>query len=62
VVDLADWDATRVALPGGQCGNPLSPHYDDQLPAYRSGAGIPLPWSPTARAAAVERTLHLAPT
>lgn len=37
------WDATRVALPGGQSGNPLSPHYDDLLAVWRRGEGVPLP-------------------
>jgi penicillin amidase len=62
VIDVGAWDESRFALPGGQSGNPLSPHYGDQLPLWHSGEGVPIPWS----AAAVERetrsTLVLEPT
>ena len=31
------WERVRFVLCGGQSGNPLSNHYDDQLPLWREG-------------------------
>ena len=45
VIDVGNWDASRFVLPGGQSGNPLSPHYSDMLPLWRRGAGVPIAWS-----------------
>ncbi len=45
VLDVGAWERGRWALPGGQCGNPCSAHYDDQLPAWTTGEGIPIPWT-----------------
>jgi len=59
VIDIGEWDNSRFSLPGGQSGNPLSPHYSDQLDAWRLGLGVPMPWSPKAVAAAAVETLHL---
>jgi len=47
VVDVGNWDEGRFILPGGQSGNPLSPHYSDQLPLWRCGEGATIAWSPT---------------
>ena len=45
VIDVGNWDASRYVLPGGQSGNPLSPHYSDMLPLWRRGEGVPIAWS-----------------
>ncbi len=45
VIDVGNWDASRFVLPGGQSGNPLSPHYSDMLPLWRGGSGVPIAWS-----------------
>jgi len=45
VVDVGEWDDNRFVLPGGQSGNPMSPHYDDQLDLYRFGGAISIAWS-----------------
>jgi penicillin amidase len=37
VADLADPDATLVVIGAGQSGNPLSPHWGDQMEAWRAG-------------------------
>jgi penicillin G amidase len=50
--DPADWDRSRFVLAGGQSGNPASPHYDDQLPLWQAGEGVPIAWD----AATVLRT------
>ena len=36
----------RFVLPGGQSGNPLSPHYDDLFELYRRGEGVPIAFTP----------------
>ena len=60
-VDVGNWDAARFALPGGQSGNPVSPHYRNQVDAWRRGIGLPMPFSESAVAAATVATLHLVP-
>lgn len=55
VVDVGNWEENRLALPGGQSGNPVSPHYDDLLPLWQRGEGVPIAWSPT-------RVEQIAPT
>jgi penicillin G amidase len=42
VFDVGEWEASRFVLPSGQSGNPLSPHYDDQLALWRSGRSLPI--------------------
>lgn len=64
VIDVGNWSASRFSLPGGQSGNPLSPHYADQLPLWSRGEGVSLAWIPAgpedARDATPE-TLRLEP-
>ena len=43
VYDLADLDRSRFIIATGQSGNPLSPHYRDQLDRWRRGAFVHLP-------------------
>lgn len=62
IVDVGEWSAARWALPGGQSGNPVSPHYDDLLPRWESGEGIPIPWTREAVEAATESVLRLLPS
>lgn len=44
VIDIGNWGASRFVLLGGQSGNPLSPHYGDQVPLYLRGEGVPVHW------------------
>jgi penicillin G amidase len=37
VLDVGAWDDSKVALPAGQSGHPLSPHYFDQNELWRQG-------------------------
>ncbi len=60
-VEVGNWDANRFVLPGGQSGNPMSPHYDDQLERYRTGRAITIAWSADAVEAATRETLELRP-
>jgi penicillin amidase len=61
VIDAGRWERSRFILPGGQSGNPLSPHYDDQLAVYLRGEALELPWTPAEAAAAAEHRLVLEP-
>jgi penicillin amidase len=61
VVDVGNWEESRFALPGGQSGNPLSPHYDDLLPFWQRGEGVPIAWSPKEVACVARSTLRLVP-
>jgi penicillin amidase len=60
-VECGDWDNAHFVLPGGQSGNPFSKHYDDMVPLWLRGKGVPIPWSPQAVAAATLETLRLEP-
>ncbi|HSV28298.1 MAG TPA: penicillin acylase family protein, partial [Candidatus Omnitrophota bacterium] len=58
LADLADPDATRVVLLGGQDGWPGSATFLDQLDLWRAGEAIPLPLRPeTVRATFPHRTI-----
>jgi penicillin amidase len=61
VVEVGNWDASRFVLPGGQSGNPLSPHYDDLLSLWQRGEGVPIAWSPTKVEQATRSILRLVP-
>ena len=61
VLDVGDWDRSFFSLPGGQSGNPLSPHYKDLFPLWLRGAGVPIAWSDAAVKAAAVETLVLKP-
>jgi penicillin G amidase len=61
VIEIGDWDNAGFVLLGGQSGNPMSPHYDDQIQTWLQGRGITIPWSPTAVEEVVEKTLILNP-
>lgn len=62
VIDLADVEASRWALAGGQSGNPRSPHYRDLFDLWLRGEAIPIPWSEENVAAATLDTLLLTPS
>ena len=60
-LDVGNWDENSFAMPGGQSGNPLSPHYADQFRLWERGAGITIPWSPEAVERVTVATLSLDP-
>jgi len=60
-IDVGRWDENLFLLPGGQSGNPLSPHYDDLLPLWQRGEGISIAWSPAKIEQASQSTLRLVP-
>ena len=61
IIDLADVEASRFALAGGQSGNPRSPHYRDLFELWHRGESVPIPWSEERVAAATVETLVLEP-
>jgi penicillin amidase len=46
IYDMADLDAALFAAPGGQSGNPLSPHYRDLTRPWRDGVYLTLAREP----------------
>jgi penicillin amidase len=60
-VDLGNLDATTLNIVLGQSGNPLSPWYMDQFPAWLSGTTYPLPFTPSATQPTIAHTLTLTP-
>jgi penicillin amidase len=61
VFDVGTWEESRYVLPSGQSGNPLSPHYDDQLPLWRSGRSIPIAFTEHEVERATTSVLQLLP-
>ncbi len=44
IIDLGNWDRSNWVLCGGQCEDPRSPHYDDQLELWERGDHLPMPF------------------
>jgi penicillin amidase len=61
VYDFADLAASRFVVATGQSGNPLSAHYDDLNPLWRTGRTITLGGSRAALRQAAEGELFLVP-
>lgn len=61
VIDVGQWANSRWVLPGGQSGNPLSPHYADQFALWRRGEGVPIAFTADEMRAAAGATLELTP-
>ncbi len=60
-VDVGNWDQNRFVLPGGQSGNPMSPHYADLLVLWRHGGGVSIAFSDEAVELAARHILDLQP-
>jgi penicillin amidase len=61
VIDVGAWHNSRFSLPGGQSGNPLSPHYDDLFSLWQRGEGVPIAWTKEEIRQATVQTLELTP-
>lgn len=61
IIDVGQWDDSRVVLPAGQSGHPLSPHYFDQNEMWRAGQYRQQPFSRAAVDAARQHRLLLLP-
>jgi len=61
VFDVGNWDASRVSMPAGQSGHPMSPFYFDQNDIWRAGAYRTQPFSRSAVSTAARHRLLLVP-
>lgn len=61
IIDLADVDASLGVLTTGQSGNPLSPHWNDQMELWARGEYHPLPFTRPAVEAHAASTMTLSP-
>ncbi len=61
VVDVGDWDESRVINTPGQSGDPTSPHYDDLAPLWARGDYVPMVFTRPAVEAAAALRIHLMP-
>jgi penicillin amidase len=61
IVDCGDWDNSLSCIPGGQSGHRGSPHYADQVDAWRRVAYHPLSFTRPAIARVQRHTLRLTP-
>jgi penicillin amidase len=61
IFDVGQWDESRVAMPAGQSGHPMSPHYFDQNDTWRQGQYRKQPFSRGAVSAASRHRLLLVP-
>ncbi|HTM61435.1 MAG TPA: penicillin acylase family protein [Burkholderiales bacterium] len=61
IYDLADPDDSRFIMPGGQSGNPLSPHHHDLMPLWARGDYLPMVTDRKKLEAAGARRLVLKP-
>ncbi len=60
VIDLGDLPRSRFSLLGGQSGNPLSPHYQDQIGPFQD-RGLELAWSDEDVSRRARHALRLVP-
>ena len=61
VLDVGNWDASRVINAPGQSGNPFSPHYRDLAPLWADGQYVPLLYSKPAVENAASEIVTYAP-
>ena len=61
VLDVGNWDASRVINTPGQSGNPASPHYRDLAPLWLTGRYVPLTYSRAAVERATVERIQLMP-
>lgn len=61
VVDLSAWDNSRLVLPLGQSGHPLSTHAKDQLPLWLAGHARTMPFTSEAVVREAIRVTHFVP-
>jgi penicillin amidase len=61
VMDVGNWDASRVINTPGQSGDPQSPHYRDLFPLWAAGTYVPLLYSRPAVEQGAETVWKLEP-
>ena len=61
IADLSDWDRCQIIVPGGQSGHVASPNYASQIPLWREGLMLTLPFSRPAVERMARERLVLSP-
>ncbi len=61
IIDLSNWDNSKIIFPTGQSGNPFSEHYGDQAEMFMSGQYRQIDFSREAVEANAKHTLVLKP-
>jgi penicillin amidase len=61
VIDVGAWASSRFCLPGGQSGNPFSPHYSDQWQLWQRGEGVAIAFTDEEVSRAAVQVLELLP-
>ncbi len=61
VLDVGNWDDSRVINGAGQSGDPASPHYRDHFELWATGRYVPLLYSREAIDASTTQTLRFTP-
>jgi penicillin amidase len=61
VLDVGDWDNSRVINSPGQSGDPSSPHYADLFPLWAQGKYVPMLWTRAAVDQAARMVIQLKP-
>jgi len=61
VVDVGDWDNSRIINSPGQSGDPASAHYSDLFPLWAAGKYVPMLWTRPAIDEAARLVIQLTP-
>ncbi len=61
LLDLADWDRSRMTNLPGESGDPASPHYADLIDDWANGRYHPMPFTRKAVEAATRERIQLVP-
>ena len=61
IVDLCDWDSTRLCLPLGESGDPSSAHRDDQMDEWYKVTPRVIPFDESSIASATQSVLVMNP-
>jgi penicillin amidase len=61
VMDVGEWDNSRVINTPGQSGDPSSAHYNDLFPLWAEGKYVPMLWTRSAVEGAARKVFQLQP-
>jgi penicillin amidase len=61
ILDVGEWDNSRIINTPGQSGDPDSPHYGDLFPLWANGEYVPMLWTRAAVEAATSQVIRLEP-
>jgi len=61
ILDVGEWDNSRIINTPGQSGDPDSAHYGDLFPLWAKGEYVPMLWTRAAVEAATSKVIRLEP-